>query len=188
MNAVVVVIVAIAGVGIGLAAGYFLPPHGFRPSRNRPRPVSRILLPFTGQEISKRAFEAAVRVARAENATIMPAFLARVPRTLPLDAPLPKACTFGMPLLEAIEQRARSLGVAVDSRISRGRTYRDALQRLLDEESFDRIIVSADANPRNGLTLDDLEWLIERAPAEVLILRPAADDTRSLSVREPVPA
>ena len=102
MNTVVVIIVAIAGVGIGLAAGYFLPPHGFRPSRNRPRPVSRILLPFTGQEISKRAFEAAVRVARAENATIMPAFLARVPRTLPLDAPLPKACTFGMPLLEAI--------------------------------------------------------------------------------------
>ena len=188
MSAVVVVLIAIVAVGIGLAAGWFLPPHGFRPSRNRPRPVRRILLPFTGQEISKRAFEAAVRLARADNATIMPAFLARVPRTLPLDAPLPKACAFGMPLLEAIEQRARAQGVAVDSRISRGRTYRDALQRLLDEESFDRVIVSADANHRNGLTRDDLEWLIERVPAEVLILRPAADDTRSVTAPEPAPA
>jgi len=188
MSAVVVVLIAIVAVGIGLAAGWFLPPHGFRPSRNRPRPVRRILLPFTGQEISKRAFEAAVRLARADNATIMPAFLARVPRTLPLDAPLPRACAFGMPLLEAIEQRARAQGVAVDSRISRGRTYRDALQRLLDEESFDRVIVSADANPRNGLNRDDLEWLIERVPAEVLILRPAADDTRNVTAREPTPA
>ena len=151
---------------------------------DRPRPVRRILLPFTGQAISKRAFEAAVRLAKAENATIMPAFLARVPRTLPLDAPLPKACGFGMPLLEAIEQRARNQGVDVDSRISRGRSYRDALQRLLNEESFDRIIVSASSNPRTGLGRDDLEWLIERAPAEVLILRPAADDERRVTGRE----
>jgi nucleotide-binding universal stress UspA family protein len=188
MNAVLVIVIVIVAVGIGLALGYFLPPHGFRPSRNRAAPVRRILLPFTGQEISKRALEAAVRLAQAENATIMPAFLARVPRTLPLDAPLPRACAFGMPLLEAIEQRASSVGVAVDSRISRGRTYRDALQRLLDEESFDRVIVSADANPRNGLTRDDLEWLIERVPAEVLILRPAADDTRSVRAPEPAAA
>jgi two-component system, OmpR family, sensor histidine kinase KdpD len=42
-------------------------------------------------------------------------------------------------------------------------------------------IVSASANPRTGLTPDDLQWLIERVPAEVLILRPAPDDTRKLS-------
>ena len=47
----------------------------------------------------------------------MPAFLARVPRTLPLDAPLPAQCLQAMPLLEAIEQRASTQGVAVDARI-----------------------------------------------------------------------
>jgi nucleotide-binding universal stress UspA family protein len=184
MSAVLIVVVAIVALAVGLAAGYWLPPHGYRPTRNRPRPVRRILLPFTGQSISRRAFDAAVRLAKAENATIMPAFLARVPRTLPLDAPLPRACAAGMPVLEAIEQDAQSQGVAVDSRISRGRTYRDALQRLLDEESFDRIIVSASSNPRTGLNRDDLEWLIERVPAEVLILRPAADDQRRVTARE----
>ena len=80
--------IALVCLAVGLAAGWFLP-HGGRAGRDRPRPVRRILLPFTGQAISRRAFEAALRLAKAENATIMPAFLARVPRNLPLDAPLP---------------------------------------------------------------------------------------------------
>src|ERR1700742_5022452 len=44
-----------------------------------------ILLPFTSQAISRRAFEAAIRLAHAEGATIVPAFLARVPRNLPIE-------------------------------------------------------------------------------------------------------
>ena len=50
----------------------------------------------------------------------MPAFLARVPRNLPLDSPLPAACAIGMPLLEAIEQRATAEGIPVDARESAG--------------------------------------------------------------------
>jgi hypothetical protein len=141
----------------------------------------RILLPFTNQAISRRAFEAAIRLAHAEGSTLVPAFLARVPRNLPLESPLPAACAVGMPLLEAIEQRASAEGVPVDARVSRGRTYRDALQRLLEEERFDRVIVSATDNPRQGLGDDDLAWLLRTVPAEVLILRPAPDDSRSIS-------
>lgn len=181
MSAAAIAGIAIAGIALGVAAGFWLPPHGRRPARNRPRTVRRILLPFTGQAISRRAFEAAVRLARAENATVMPAFLARVPMNLPLDTPLPVQCANGMPLLEAIEQRLASQGVAVDSRVGRGRSFRDALRQLLDQEQFDRIIVSADEDPRAGLTWDDLEWLLERVPAEILILRPAPDDTRRIS-------
>jgi nucleotide-binding universal stress UspA family protein len=140
-----------------------------------------ILLPFTNQAISRRAFDAAIRIAKAEGATLMPAFLARVPRNLPLASPLPAACNVGMPLLEAIEQKASAEGVPVDARVSRGRTYRDALQRLLDEERFDRVIVSATDNPRQGLRQEDLAWLLDTVAAEVLILRPAPDDARSIS-------
>ncbi|HTP23033.1 MAG TPA: universal stress protein [Solirubrobacteraceae bacterium] len=169
-------LVCLAG---GLAAGlWLLPPHRRQAVGDRPGPVRRILLPFTGQAISRRAFDAALRLAKAENATIMPAFLARVPRTLPLEAPLPAACAVGMPLLEAIEQGAGSQGVQVDARVVRGRTYRDALRHLVEQERFDRIIVSATDSPRNGLTSGDIEWLLERVPAEVMILRPAPDDTR----------
>ncbi len=181
MNALVIIAVALVALAVGLGAGFWLPPHGRRPSRERAPAVRRIMLPFTGPEISRRAFEAAVRLAKAEDATIMPAFLARVPRNLPLDSPLPAQCSYGMPLLEAIEQRAHNQGVAVDSRVTRGRTYRDALRRLLEHEQFDRIIVSASESRNNGLSADDLEWLLERVPAEVMILRPAPDDTRRIS-------
>jgi nucleotide-binding universal stress UspA family protein len=186
MTVIVALVALVVGAALGLAAGFWLPPHGRRPARERAESpaVRKILLPFTGHAISRRAFEAAVRIAKAEDATLMPAFLARVPRNLPLESPLPVECTHGMPLLEAIEQRATSQGVAVDSRIGRGRSYRDALRRLLEQEHFDRIVVSATESPSKGLSGDDLEWLLDRVPAEVMILRPAPEDTRRISATE----
>jgi nucleotide-binding universal stress UspA family protein len=182
MSTALVLALIAAGVLIGIAAGYWLPPHGLRGRRNRPTPVRRILLPFSGQAISRRSFEAAVRLAKAENAVIMPAFLATVPMNLPLEIALPVQCARGMPLLEAIEQRATAQGVPVDSRVSRGRSPRDALRKLIEQEHFDRIIVSADEDPHSGLSYDDLRWLLERVPAEILILRPAPDDERRISL------
>jgi nucleotide-binding universal stress UspA family protein len=88
-----------------------------------------------------------------------------------------------MPLLEAVEQRLAAQGIPVDSRVARGRSARDALRRLLDAEQFDRIIVSADEDPHAGLSYEDLRWLLERVPAEILILRPAPEDTRQISAR-----
>jgi nucleotide-binding universal stress UspA family protein len=143
--------------------------------------VHHILLPFTGTEISRRAVDAALRLARAENATLMPAYLARVPKTLPLDCSIPKEAEKAMGMLEAIEQRAAAGRVPVDARIERGRSYRHALARLLEREEFDRVVVSATATGTAGFSGDDLVWLLEKAPAEVLILRPSPGDRRVLS-------
>jgi nucleotide-binding universal stress UspA family protein len=140
--------------------------------------VHHILLPFTGTEISRRAVDAALRLARAEGATLMPAYLAQVPKSLPLDCPIPLEAAKAMGMLEAIEHRAVAKGVPVDARIERGRTYRHALARLLAEEDFDRVVVSAGATGSQGLSGDDLVWLLERAPAEVMILRPGPEDHR----------
>jgi hypothetical protein len=179
MSAIVIVAIACAFV-IGVSAGWFVLPRARRARPSPPRGTRRILLPFTGMYISRRAFDAAVRLARVEEATIMPTYLARVPRTLALDAPLPNLCLQAMPLLETIEQRASAQGVRVDARIIRGRTYRDALARMLDSEPVDRVIVSATANSGKGLSADDLEWMLEKVPAEVLILRPDPEDRRKV--------
>ncbi len=181
MSIWLVLAIVIVTAAAGVLGGYWLPPNGRRPARERPHAVKRILLPFTGQAISRRSWEAAVRLAKAEDATIMPAFLARVPRHLPIESALPAQCSDGMLLLEALEQRGHAQGIAVDTRIARGRTYRDALRRLLEQEQFDRVIVSATNSASSGLSVDDLEWLLERVPAEILILRPAPDDTRRIS-------
>jgi hypothetical protein len=71
--------------------------------------------------------------------------------------------------------------VAVDSRIERGRSYRHALERLLGRESFDRVVVPATAQGAAGFSGDDLVWLLEKAPAEVLILRPGPEDRLMVS-------
>jgi nucleotide-binding universal stress UspA family protein len=181
MSVATIVIVAL-GFIIGMAVGWLLVPRAQRRGKPpMPRGTRRILVPFTGMSISRRALDAAIRLARVEDATIMPTYLARVPRHLALDAPLPNQCLQAMPLLEAIEQRAIAQGVGVDSRIVRGRTYRDALRRTLDVEPVDLVIVSATANGNKGLSADDLEWLLEKVPAEVLILRPDPEDERKVT-------
>jgi nucleotide-binding universal stress UspA family protein len=167
------------GLAIAGTAG-FLVARG-RLGGSRPATVHQILLPFTGQTISRRALDAALRLAKAEDATLMPAYLAIVPMHLPLDSALPKQASKCMPLLEAIEQRAAAQGVPVDSRIERGRSYRHALLRLLEDERFDRVVVPATALPRSGFSGEDLVWLLDQAPAEVVILRPGPEDTRVIS-------
>jgi nucleotide-binding universal stress UspA family protein len=172
-----------AALVIGLGGGYLIARSRLRGRRSeRPDAVHQILLPFTGAEVSRRALDAALRLARAENATLMPAYLASVPKSLPLDCAIPNEARRAMPMLEAIEQRASAQGVAVDARIERGRSYRHALERLLEKETFDRVVVPAGASGATGFSGDDLVWLLQRAPTEVLILRPGPEDRRVVSV------
>ena len=167
----------------GLGGGYLIARSRLRGHRSdQPDAVHQILLPFTGTEVSRRALDAALRLARAENAVLMPAYLAQVPKSLPLECAIPNEATRAMPMLEAIEQRATAQGVAVDSRIERGRSYRHALERLLEHETFDRVVVPASAAGTTGFSGDDLVWLLRKAPAEVLILRPGPEDRRVVSV------
>lgn len=168
-------------LGGGYAIARALRGNGEAPATSPSPRERRILLPFTGTSISQRSLQAALRLAKAEDATIMPAFLARVPCALPLDASVPAQAAGAMPLLEAIEQEAHAAGVSVDARVERGRTYRHALARLLAEEPVDRVIVSASGDPHGGLSGEDLVWLLHEAPAEVLILRPGQDDRRVVS-------
>ena len=173
---------AIVGLLVGLTLGLSASLLHRRPRRStQMSSTHQILLPFTATTLSRRALEAAIRLAKAEQAKLMPAFLATVPMTLPLESPLPRQTRLGMPLLEAIEQRASAQGVAVDSRVQAGRSYRHALARILEHEQFDRVIISAADNPHTGLAGTDLLWILDHANAEVLILRPSPRDTRTVT-------
>ena len=181
MTAVLAAAGLLLGILIGLAA-----PYARRRRRAPPQATgaSQILLPFTATTLSRRALEAAIRLAKVDGATLMPAFLATVPLSLSLESPLPNQSRIGMPLLEAIEQRATADGVPIDSRVQPGRSYRHALARLLEREQFDRVIISAADNPRTGLSGRDLLWILEHANAEVLILRAAPQDTDTLTTTD----
>jgi nucleotide-binding universal stress UspA family protein len=174
----VVLIAVIVILAAALVALLVYPKRGAlrRPVTAPPPGTRRILFPFVGSSLSQRALDAALRLARAEGATLMPVFLARVPLTLPLDAPLPRQAAVCLPLQEAIEQRAAAYGVPVDARVERGRTYRHALRQTIANERFERIVMAAASDGGPGFGPDDVAWLLATAPGEIVVLRPGAED------------
>lgn len=172
--------IAIAALLVGLAAGaaiaFVLERHRRTLALRRASPVRRIAFPFTGETLSEPALVAALRIARAEGATLMPIYLALVPRRLAVDVPLPREGDLALRLLEAIEQRAVRAEVQVDARIERGRTLRHGLRELMAHQSFERMVVAAEADSQTGgFTPDDIAWLMANVQAEVIALRPAID-------------
>lgn len=136
----------------------------------------RILFPFVAAALSRRALDAALRLARAEDATLLPVFLAQVPRRLPLDAALPRQAGMAIATQEAIEQRAAAFGVPVEARVERGRTSRHALRQAIANERHDRIVIAAAAEGAPGFAPDDVAWLLANAPGEIVVLRPRDSD------------
>lgn len=159
---------------------------------NRITPAAkRILFPFVGDQISQRALDAALRLARAEGATLVPAYIATVPMQLNIEAPMPEECAGAMPLLDTIELRAARLGVPIDSRVETGRTPRHALRRLVEHEEFDRVVIPA-SEAHDGFSADDIAWLLHNVPGEIIVVRPAGKEhlgpTRGQRARVKVPA
>lgn len=153
--------------------------------------VRRIAFPFTADGLSEPALVAALRLARAEDATLVPVYLALVPLRLDVEVPLPREADAALTLLEAIEQRAARAHVPVDTRIERGRTVRHALRRLIEHERFERMVVPAGAGAAGeGFTPEDVAWLLAHVPAELIVLRPVRSEVQTAvqGIDQPAPA
>ena len=167
MTAALLVAIGVLAVALAVVTIRMRGPRADRRARAR-----RILVPFTGGELDRTVLDAALRIARAEDATLVPAYLIVVPLEYVPDSPMQKQVSVAMPLLEAVEQAALRAGVPVDARVESGRTPIHALQRLWSAESFDRIVVPAPAGRSPGFTPKDLTWMLTHAPSETVILRP----------------
>jgi len=166
---------AVLGVVAGGAALAALAVFAMRrrqSSRIRRQRVGRILVPFTGGALDERVLRAAIRIARAEDATLVPAYLIVIPLELAEGAPMSDEISVAMPWLEAVEHEALRAGVPVDARVESGRTPIHALKHLWEAEHFDRIVVPAPAPRAYGFTPKDLAWMLTHAPSETVILRP----------------
>lgn len=141
-------------------------------TKGEPGTGARIAFPFIGHSLSEPALDAALRLASAQGATLVPIFLAVVPLRLPFESALPRQSAQALDLLEAIEQRAARAGVPVDARIERGRTPRHALTEALQHERFARLVVPAETRAGEGFAAADIAWLLEHVPDEVVVLRP----------------
>jgi hypothetical protein len=167
------VVLGVLAVGLAVALAY----RSRLPKRLRaPRDARRILVPFTGGSLDPTVLDAAIRVARAEQAVLVPAYLLLVPLEYAEESPLAKEVAVAMPLLEAVEHAALRAGIPVDARIEKGRTPTHALGRLWAVEHFDRVIAPAPTQTHNyfgsGFSPKDLTWILTHAPTETLVLRP----------------
>jgi hypothetical protein len=131
----------------------------------------RVLVPFSGS-LDESVLSAAIRIARAEDAVLVPAYLLVVPLRYAEDSPLRDQVRIAMPLLEAVEHAALRAGVPVDARIEKGRTPTHALRKLWEVEPFDRTVAPAPANGFGGFTEKELAWLLMHAPTEMIVLKP----------------
>jgi hypothetical protein len=127
----------------------------------------RILVPFSGA-LEPTVLNAAIRIARAQESTLVAAYLLVVPLQYPEEAPRRDQVALAVPLLEAVELAALRAGVPVDARIEKGRSLTHALRRLWEVESFERIVA-----PASGFSAKELAWLLTNAPAETIVLRPS---------------
>lgn len=168
---VVALVVLVVGLA-GALAYRSRPPRQLR----APRDARRILVPFTGGDLDPTVLSAAIRIARADDAVLVPAYLLVVPLEYSEDSPLTKQVQVAMPLLEAVEHAALRRGVPVDARIEKGRSPTHALRRLWEVEEFDRVIAPAPIESGGGygagFTPKDLTWILTHAPSETLVLKP----------------
>jgi hypothetical protein len=162
------------GAAIALGAALAVAAVRHRPPRPRAAPAGarRVLVPFSGA-LDQTVLDAAIRVAKAEEAVLVPAYLLVVPLQYPEDSAQKEQVALALPLLEAVEHAALRAGVPVDARIEKGRSLTHALRRLWGVERFDRIVAPAPGAPGNGgFTPKQLTWILEHAPAETIVLRP----------------
>jgi hypothetical protein len=178
-------VIALAGLAAVLAIALVLR-SGVR-LRRSPAGATRILVPFTGGNLDQTVLDAAIRLAQAENATLVPAYLLLVPLRYSEDSPLRDEVAVALPLLEAVEHAALRAGVPVDARIEKGRSTTHALRRLWDVEQFDRIVAPAPTNGHSGFTLKDTTWLLANSPIETIVLKPTPQQpaTHRSAIRVP---
>jgi len=177
-----IVLVVVLGVLVAGLAGALA--HRSRPPKRlrAPRDARRILVPFTGGNLDPTVLDAAIRIARAESAVLVPAYLLMVPLKYSMESPLTGEVAVAMPLLEAVEHAALRAGIPVDARIEKGRTPTHALGRLWEAEKFDRVIAPAPTlnhgrgNLGDGFSPKDLTWILTHAPSETIVLRPDPAD------------
>jgi nucleotide-binding universal stress UspA family protein len=168
----IVVVATLAAIGGGLAARRWLGPR-----RLPARSGRRVLVPFSGR-LDSTVLDAAIRIARADDATLVPAYLVIVPLEYDIDSALREQVQLAMPLLEAVERAALGAGVPVDGRIEKGRTLAHALRLLWEAERFDRVVAPAAGRGHPGFGTKDIAWLLENAPAETLVFKPYDEPTK----------
>lgn len=133
--------------------------------------VKRILVPTSGTAYSERGVELACRLGQEQKAMIILAAIMEIPRTMPLEVPLP-----GLEMeAETALARAQSIialhGMEAEPVIHRARAAGEEIVRLARERDADMIVmgIRAQIGMREAILGRTSDVVLRQAPCEVIL-------------------
>ena len=133
--------------------------------------IKKILVPTSGTLYSERGIELACRLGEEQKAEIYLINVIEVPRTLPLEEPMPEAETRAQEILKEGESIVSLRGLPVKWEIRRGRVAGEEIIRAAKDWEADLIVMGIRSEIRMaqeilGRTSD---LVLRRAPCEVIV-------------------
>lgn len=133
--------------------------------------LTRILVPTTGVPYSDRGVELACRLGQAQKAVIFLTFVIEVPRTLPLNAPLPEADVRAQEALTRAVEIVKLHELETIPLVERAREAAEGIIRAAKDNQVDLIVLGMRTDYRGGQAWlgRTTESLLRRAPCEVVV-------------------
>ncbi|HEY3266157.1 MAG TPA: universal stress protein [Armatimonadota bacterium] len=127
-----------------------------------------ILVPLLFPAAAEHAASTACRLGREAKSDIHLAYLLSVPRTMPLNTPLPEEEARAQALLDACEAVVKRYGLRAFRHIQRSRDRNEAVLHLVEALKISTLILSRPPDADRGGE-DPTETVLRRAQCEVII-------------------
>jgi nucleotide-binding universal stress UspA family protein len=133
--------------------------------------IKRILVPTSGTPYSERGIELACRLGEEQKAEIYLVNVLEVPRTLPLEAPLPDAEAKAEDIVKRGEEIVTLRGLPVKSEVKRGRVAGEEIIRTAKDWEADLIVmgIRSQVTMAQDILGRNSGLILRRAPCEVIL-------------------
>jgi nucleotide-binding universal stress UspA family protein len=139
--------------------------------------IKKILVPTSGTPYSERGIELACRLGEEQKAEIFLINVIEVPRTLPLEAPLPEAESKGKDILKRGEEIVVLRGLPARGEVRRGRIAGEEIIRAAKDWEADLIVMGIRSQIRMAQEIlgRNSDLILRRAPCEVILDKPSTE-------------
>ena len=140
---------------------------------------ARILLPVQGGRLSDRMVALACQMAKYRHAEISLIYVIEVPLTLPNDASMPADEKQASDVFKRAKAIADRFNVVMQTQIYKTRQAGPGVVQFIRQGRFDVVLMGDVPRRTRGGTefARTVEYVHEHAPSEVLIYRPAPEET-----------
>jgi nucleotide-binding universal stress UspA family protein len=171
-----VVLAVVFAVSMGGLLWWMLhPPAQIQPAVAKARHAigafKRILVPTSGVPYSEKGIELACRLGAEQKAEIVLTYVLEIPRTLPLNAPIPEAETQANEALERGKEIIELHHLVPVLRLERAREAGEGIVKVAKDNEVDVIVLGIRSTWRGSQNIwgKTTDILLRKAPCEVII-------------------